>query len=252
MSPPNSETRSFEAILSDPISRRSFLSAAGVAAGVVVLGATAVDADLALAAGPTLWPNGTTTRPPISSGYGDRDGRLHAGTDFIGFSTVRAVTEGTVVSTGVLAGWSAGGYQVLIQHSGYTSRYLHLAAGTILVSAGQTVAAGSPLATMGSTGNSTGVHLHLEINPGGGQVDPVPFLTSRISGTTVPQPQPQKDDDMIIFIQGKVGSRRGGYYAIINGQATFLGSSATVTNGVATVTEDAAISALQARIPGLS
>ncbi|EYT59754.1 hypothetical protein D514_0111620 [Microbacterium sp. UCD-TDU] len=70
--------------------------------------------------------------------------------------------------------------QVWVQHSGFIARYLHLSSWSVRV--GQAVVAGQNLGVMGKTGNVSGVHLHLEIAPGGGaQVDPVPFLRARIS-----------------------------------------------------------------------
>lgn len=98
----------------------------------------------------------------------------------VGFSTIHAVEAGTVLAVGFRPGWEAGGYQILIQHAGYTSRYLHMVSGSARVIEGSTVSAGTPIGTMGSTG-AYDVHLHLEINTGAGQIDPVPFLTNRIA-----------------------------------------------------------------------
>ncbi|MEX0167796.1 M23 family metallopeptidase [Streptomyces sp. LMG1-1-1.1] len=105
-----------------------------------------------------------------SSGY-------HTGVDFIASSgtTVRAVGAGTVVS----AGWSgAYGNEVVIQHAdGNYSQYAHLS--SLSVSSGQTVTGGQQIGLSGSTGNSTGPHLHFEIRTTpnyGSDIDPLAYL----------------------------------------------------------------------------
>ncbi|WP_330172538.1 transglycosylase family protein [Streptomyces sp. NBC_01498] len=121
-------------------------------------------------------PVGASTGTPYrkagswSSGY-------HTGVDFpvpTGTS-VKAVAAGTVVS----AGWEgAYGYQVVIRHGdGKYSQYAHLSA--LNVRDGQRVNAGQRIARSGSTGNSTGPHLHFEMRTGpgyGSDIDPVSYL----------------------------------------------------------------------------
>ncbi|MFI2213371.1 peptidoglycan DD-metalloendopeptidase family protein [Streptomyces sp. NPDC020141] len=105
-----------------------------------------------------------------SSGY-------HTGVDFSAptGTPVRSVGPGTVVS----AGWSgAYGNEVVIRHSdGNHSQYAHLS--SLSVSAGQDVSGGTQIGGVGSTGNSTGPHLHFEIRTGAGygsDIDPVAYL----------------------------------------------------------------------------
>lgn len=105
-----------------------------------------------------------------SSGY-------HTGVDFIASSgtTVRAVGAGNVVS----AGWSgAYGNEVVIQHAdGTYSQYAHLS--SLSVSSGQSVSGGQQIGLSGSTGNSTGPHLHFEIRSSpsyGSDLDPLAYL----------------------------------------------------------------------------
>ncbi|TYQ31529.1 LysM peptidoglycan-binding domain-containing M23 family metallopeptidase [Pseudanabaena sp. UWO310] len=114
----------------------------------------------------------------ITSGFGWRWGRVHQGIDI-------AAPIGTPVlaaSTGVVdyAGWSDGGYgnMIDIRHpDGTITRYGHL--NEIHVKEGQSVSQGQLIAAMGSTGFSTGPHLHFEIRPNGGSaVDPMAFLAS--------------------------------------------------------------------------
>jgi len=101
----------------------------------------------------------------------------HTGVDFpvATGTTVKAVAAGEVVS----AGWGGSfGYQVVIRHGdGRYTQYAHLSA--ISVRDGQSVGAGQRIGRSGSTGNSTGPHLHFEVRTGpgfGSDVDPVAYL----------------------------------------------------------------------------
>ena len=87
-------------------------------------------------------------------------------------SAVYASSGGVVTS----AGWNGGyGYAVVIRHpDGHSTRYGHLS--KILVSVGQSVSQGQTIARSGSTGVSTGPHLHFEVIENGTQVDPLRFL----------------------------------------------------------------------------
>ncbi|MFC9132276.1 transglycosylase family protein [Streptomyces sp. NPDC057099] len=108
----------------------------------------------------------------------------HTGVDFpvpTGTS-IRSVAAGSVVS----AGWGGSfGYQVVVRHAdGRYSQYAHLSA--ISVRDGQTVTAGQRIGRSGSTGNSSGPHLHFEVRTGpgfGSDVDPVAYL--RAGGVTI-------------------------------------------------------------------
>lgn len=115
------------------------------------------------------WP---TNGGYVSSKVGQRWGKMHKGIDIARPNnlTIKSIDNGTVVS----AGWDSGGYgnKVVIDHNnGYRSVYAHLS--SISVSAGQTVSAGSAIGNMGKTGQSTGVHLHLEVYKNGAMVDPL-------------------------------------------------------------------------------
>ncbi|MER5211862.1 transglycosylase family protein [Streptomyces sp. NPDC002838] len=101
----------------------------------------------------------------------------HTGVDFpvpTGTS-VKSVAAGKVVT----AGWGGSfGYQVVVRHSdGRYTQYAHLSA--ISVKSGQTVGAGQRIGRSGSTGNSSGPHLHFEVRTGPGfgtDIDPVGYL----------------------------------------------------------------------------
>ncbi|MBB1242839.1 transglycosylase family protein [Streptomyces durbertensis] len=112
-----------------------------------------------------------------SSGY-------HTGVDFsVPTGTpIKSVSNGTIVS----AGWAgAYGNQVVIRHNdGRYSQYAHLS--SLSVSAGQSVAAGQQIGLAGSTGNSTGPHLHFEVRTGAGygtDIDPLAYL--RANGVSI-------------------------------------------------------------------
>lgn len=110
----------------------------------------------------------------VSSPYGQRWGKLHTGIDLATSSGthVYAWKSGTVT----LSSW-AGGYGncILIKHSdGTTSRYAHLSGYNCSV--GDKVAAGELIGYVGSTGNSTGPHLHFEVIINGSTVNPAPYL----------------------------------------------------------------------------
>ena len=111
----------------------------------------------------------------LTAGYGD-SGTLwastHTGQDFAApeGTPVRAIADGRVV----FAGWDGSyGLKVVVEHpDGTVTWYAHLS--SILRTSGH-VSGGEVIARVGSTGNSTGDHLHLEVRPGGGP--PVPPLT---------------------------------------------------------------------------
>ncbi|WP_019157204.1 M23 family metallopeptidase [Robertmurraya massiliosenegalensis] len=110
----------------------------------------------------------------ISSKQGQRWGKLHKGIDIARPSerTIKASDNGIVKS----AGWSGGyGNKVVINHqNGFETVYAHLS--SIDVKVGQTVSKGMKIGVMGSTGNSTGVHLHFEIYKNGNLENPLNYL----------------------------------------------------------------------------
>jgi murein DD-endopeptidase MepM/ murein hydrolase activator NlpD len=116
----------------------------------------------------------------ISSGYGNRrdpftGGKaFHAGIDFPAprGTAVLAAGEGEVTFVGQMSGY---GNVVEITHGGgLVTRYGHLSA--FLVKEGQLVKTGTPIAKVGSTGRSTGPHLHFEVRREDKTMDPMKFL----------------------------------------------------------------------------
>ncbi|AMB60627.1 hypothetical protein AWU67_16735 [Microterricola viridarii] len=126
---------------------------------------------------------------PITDTFGPRPDRpagagpFHYGID-IGTGCnawIVAASAGTVIAAGPFSGL---GNRVVIDHGqGITTTYAHIADGGIAVSVGQVVAAGEAIALSGSTGVSTGCHLHFEVAIDGVRTDPIPFLVAR--GVTV-------------------------------------------------------------------
>lgn len=120
-----------------------------------VRGAESVD----LAVRPPTWVN-PVPGARVSSCYGPRGGRLHAGVDLSAptGTLIRAVGAGRVVQTGW--GLRGLGYSVVIKHAGgQMTLYGHMS--KVLTRVGQTVKTGAVIGRVGSTGHSTGPHLHL-------------------------------------------------------------------------------------------
>ena len=114
---------------------------------------------------------------PLTSDYGPRWGRLHAGIDLASGTgaPVSAVAAATVLSAGEEGGY---GRVVRLAHGGGTTTvYAHLS--EILVRPGQRVTAGTLVGREGSSGHSTGPHLHFEVRIGGVPIDPAPWLLAR-------------------------------------------------------------------------
>jgi murein DD-endopeptidase MepM/ murein hydrolase activator NlpD len=120
--------------------------------------------------GQLQWP----VSGPVTSGFGIRWGRMHEGIDI-------AVPTGTPVHTAaagrvLYAGWLGGyGNLVVIDHGGgISTAYGHNS--SLVVSVGQDVTVGDVIAYSGSTGHSTGPHLHFEVRVNGVAVDPLGYL----------------------------------------------------------------------------
>jgi murein DD-endopeptidase MepM/ murein hydrolase activator NlpD len=126
---------------------------------------------------PNIWPTGSRT---ITSDFGYRKDpfggfyAFHTGLDISGSLglPIVAAADGTVT----VSGWDGGyGISVVISHgNGISTRYGHLSATEVEV--GQSVKKGQTIARMGSTGRSTGTHLHYEVIVNGVQVNPINYL----------------------------------------------------------------------------
>lgn len=127
---------------------------------------------------------------PITDGFGYRVApcsgcsSYHEGAD-VGsacYSTIYAAHSGVVTYAGPNAGY--GNFVLLNNGGGVSTAYGHIVSGGILVGIGQSVGAGEPIAKVGSTGNSTGCHLHFEVRQGGSAINPIPFMSSHGASLT--------------------------------------------------------------------
>lgn len=127
-----------------------------------------------------IWPS----KGVLTSGYGWRWGRMHKGIDIAGpiGTPIVAASDGVVT----YAQWNDGGYGYLVEIThpdGTETVYAHNS--RILVQKGQRVAQGEQISEMGSTGFSTGPHLHFEIHPAGqGAINPMAFLPDDASSAS--------------------------------------------------------------------
>ncbi len=143
-----------------------------------------------VAAAPAVVQPMTAGSYEITSGYGGRIhpifgvARMHEGVDYAApaGTPIHAVAAGTVIHSGPNIG--AAGTLVVIEHEldgqVWTSWYLHMYSQDIAVTEGQQVRSGDLVGLVGSAGNSTGPHLHLEIHQGpgtgGATVEPTSWL----------------------------------------------------------------------------
>lgn len=127
-----------------------------------------------------VWP---VSRFVLTQGFGCTDfeaepvdlecpgGRFHAGLDLAAPTGTPVRAAATAVVTAVRADATGYGRHAVLDHGGgLTSLYGHL--DSIAVRAGDLVLAGQPIGAVGSTGNSTGPHLHFELRRAGGAIDP--------------------------------------------------------------------------------
>ncbi|WP_194384589.1 M23 family metallopeptidase [Microbacterium luteum] len=116
-------------------------------------------------------------------GYNPVIGCSYCSTDHKGYdmsqgcgATIYAAGPGLVITAGSLSGW---GNTVRIDHGdGLITLYGHMEWGSLRVSSGDTVAAGTSLGAEGNTGHSFGCHLHYEVLQDGVSVDPQPFMAA--------------------------------------------------------------------------
>ena len=104
--------------------------------------------------------------------------KTHSGIDLIGKDyapdDIIAIADGVVSKVGYSS--TGSGYFVEIKHGDYISLYAHMKEDSIVVKNNQNVKKGTVIGYMGSTGNATGIHLHLTIKYKNNIVDPLPFL----------------------------------------------------------------------------
>ncbi len=179
----NRSTRDTKSTASAKAEKAKKKAAADKAAAKAAADKAAADAAAAAAAPKPAWV-APMANYELTSCYGPRWGTEHQGIDFAEPENGQelAAAAGTVA----IAGWNDGGYgnMVVIDHGNNTyTLYGH--ANTVLVSAGQHVEPGQPVALEGSTGDSTGPHLHFEVwNGMWNRIEPAAFL--RDHGVALP------------------------------------------------------------------
>lgn len=177
---------------------------------------------------------------PLSDGFGPRDpiataggtsGSFHNGQDFIAAegTPILAAGPGVVIANGWIGTY---GNAVYIDHGGgLVTRYAHMLA-LPPVGRGQHVEQGDRIGFVGSTGASTGPHLHFEIVKNGVRVDPLPYLT-----TTPLTPAGQEDEEDMNLRQIHYTERgKTTRAALVPGTAYFVPwteGGATYANGIA-------------------
>ncbi len=120
---------------------------------------------------------------PVTTGMYYSSGKYHGAVDFSGAGIagkpVYAVADGYVVTTKAL-NYSYGNYILIAHYNGLYTLYAHGKPGSIRVSPGQKVVQGQQIMNVGTTGNSTGYHLHFEVRTGSGtfseRVNPLNYL----------------------------------------------------------------------------
>lgn len=134
---------------------------------------------------PAIQPIANKQLNRIASGYGMRlhpilkVGKMHWGLDFVASTgtPIYATADGTVNHAGAAGGY---GNVVVINHGyGYETYYAHMS--RIKAKQGQSVKRGDIIGYVGSTGLSSGPHLHYEVHKDGEKIDPIAFLTEGIS-----------------------------------------------------------------------
>ncbi len=131
-------------------------------------------APVVLKKGAFIWPVNSRR---ITSSYGMRKGRKHKGIDIAARqgTAIIASQKGTVVYAGVLSGY---GKVIIIDHNnGYSTVYAHNSRNSVKVD--EQVNQGQVIGRVGSTGRSTGPHLHFEIRKGYQTVNPLSYLPSK-------------------------------------------------------------------------
>ncbi|CEH27608.1 Peptidase, M23 family [Aneurinibacillus migulanus] len=158
--------------------RQDLLDAAGAFDSETILLLQSQSAYINSSGGTFLWP---TNSKIISSKFGYRihpilhTKKLHAGIDIAGpmGDAIYSAQTGRVVFAGTMNGY---GNAVVVYHgNGISTLYGHIRHGGIVVEVGQDVTVGQKIAEIGSTGRSTGPHLHFEVIVDGQKVDPLMY-----------------------------------------------------------------------------
>ncbi|WP_223692239.1 M23 family metallopeptidase [Leifsonia poae] len=160
----------------------------GYQAGVAAAAAAAAAAGSGGLPGGYVGPQGwaVPAAGPITDGFGARPSpgggigsTYHLGIDIGAYcnAPIYAAHSGTVIFAG--RSGSYGNFVLIDNGGGIKTGYAHIRDGGILVGNGQTVGAGQPIARVGTTGASTGCHLHYEVRVNDEKIDGIPFMRER-------------------------------------------------------------------------
>ncbi len=158
------------ALAAEEANLSAIIAAAAAASAGPSGGNAAANVERPASAAGLIWP----TSGPVTSGFGMRWGAMHAGLDIAPpYGTgVYAANGGTVILAGGQGGY---GNLILVDHGGgFVTAYAHLSG--FAVGVGQSVNRGELIGYVGSTGDSTGPHLHFETRVGGAAQNPYSFL----------------------------------------------------------------------------
>jgi murein DD-endopeptidase MepM/ murein hydrolase activator NlpD len=146
------------------------LLAQSAALGAAIRSAQSGQTDGTPSSSGLIWP----VSGPVTSGFGMRWGRMHEGIDIAAASgtPIHAAAGGTVIWAGWLGGY--GNLVVIDHHNSLATAYGHQSA--IATAVGASVSQGQVIGYVGTTGHSTGPHLHFEVRVNGEPVDPLGYL----------------------------------------------------------------------------
>ncbi|MDD2238878.1 MAG: M23 family metallopeptidase [Bacilli bacterium] len=181
----------------------------------------------------------------VTSDFGKRGDSFHHGLDIGGAESgtiniiaarngiVEKVVSNCTMADGLSCGGKYGNYIVLSHPNGSYTYYAHLHEGTIEVSEGQSVEQGQVLGKMGSTGNSTGTHLHFEVRIGGDTPSAAINPLDYISAENPRQNNVSSSDllSMLICMEGAGPDDGGSNYQVYDDSKTGTGTL-TVGAGV--------------------
>lgn len=162
-----SETELSSVVVNEPVSQEITVGTAVVTTSTTSYKLSSADR--------VVWPVRKNSKMYVSAYFGD--GRNHKGIDIASpcGTDIIAAASGTVVSAGWGAIGSGYGYSILVKGND-GRQYVYAHCSELYVSVGDSVVGGGVIASVGSTGDSTGNHLHFEIRIGGKPVNPAPFL----------------------------------------------------------------------------
>lgn len=222
------------------IRRRSILLAGGASAALLATGGLFTAAS-ALAA--PAWRYPFTARHTITSPFGKRPPPGHGGTTShqgIDIGAPNATPIFAVAAGTITVAQFSGGYGNLVEidhGGGLRTRYGHMLDGSMNAAVGQQVSLGTLIGRVGSTGNSTGPHLHLELRQNGTPIDPAPSFSNAPLNPGSPTGASNNDDDEDTMIRlTHVPSSTAGspdeYIVIDHGQHTYWRVSNTQLLGL--------------------